>query len=392
MTLDEIFKPSPAVPYEEIFGCDELTVEDLKPPGWPHKVMGIPHKAKCSKKPRTKVSKAVQPLTPSVGDSKASRPIPWCWRLKHVQAPISAMANHVLIWIAIYADAEGRSWPSVATLAQQTRRSERAVKKGLSELKRSKLIEVTSIRQHGRWGRNEYRLIFGGSMFHDGISTTDNTPSSPGAPNAPGPGAQHAHKQTITEQAIPEWEKKIEQHEDVPPSPPAISPDQNGPEKTGKPDPEKIASLSLEDQPPYCAAPPLAGAASVGGSAQAGPEFVLPPVLSEKAAVACWQAWTRHYHPQSKEANLKHRMKRADYNAVVAMFRHVPRNAIHEVLEDAFKYSIHPLSPTIVWETCGWYAGPKSKPKSKSGGVSSGGVKWFEPLSLGKVLTAEGKP
>ena len=65
----------------------------------------------------------------------------------------------LLLALADYADDQGRSWPSVPTLARKTNQSERGVRRGLKKLAEDGYIEIVERRRHdGSYASNIYVL------------------------------------------------------------------------------------------------------------------------------------------------------------------------------------------------------------------------------------------
>lgn len=73
---------------------------------------------------------------------------------------LSGRAIKVYIGLALYADREGESFPSLASLAKRTHQSVSSVQRGLAELRESGVLEVFyRTRPVGGQVSNLYRLL-----------------------------------------------------------------------------------------------------------------------------------------------------------------------------------------------------------------------------------------
>jgi DNA-binding transcriptional MocR family regulator len=119
----------------------------------------------------------------------------------------SSQAHHVLLLLAAYADREGASFPSVATLSGRSGLSQNSVRKALSQLKSTGLVRVA-----------ERRLPNGGSDSNLYVLVVDPPPApGDGSPlrrvktgTAPGAAKERHSKKVITkrDKEEPEGSKK----------------------------------------------------------------------------------------------------------------------------------------------------------------------------------------
>lgn len=107
---------------------------------------------------------------------------------------ISDLGGRVILALSLFADREGRCWPTARTLARILNRSERTIFRGLAEVTAAGLVSHTPTFRNGQQVASVYQLEFSrwGSAARDAALRPDKN-DTPGVSKLTPPGCQKRH-------------------------------------------------------------------------------------------------------------------------------------------------------------------------------------------------------